>query len=278
MMELCPFCGGLLTTKGNGYQCPNCSSIFESKKELDMHKPKRVAPQPQLSQNAQPKTSLNTGSTTSAPAISTNIPAHEQKSDTGVDVFDRNIKGVLEITWSDGAHKYSGSGFLISKDGYAITNAHVVTSEAGVSCRTVNVKLCNKSTTAEVVCLGDDEHGKGKGIDLALIKLNKVPEDATVLQFAPFEAVRNGERVFVIGNSLGYGTCITSGIVSDRLRKVNGKLLLMTDCAVNGGNSGGPIFNEKGLVIGAIVSGITAAEGMNFAIPGDVVENFMKTK
>ena len=52
-------------------------------------------------------------------------------------------------------------------------------------------------------------------------------------------------------------------------------MLMMTDCAVNGGNSGGPIFNEKGVAIGVIVSGITAAEGMNFAIPMDTVKEFI---
>jgi S1-C subfamily serine protease len=68
---------------------------------------------------------------------------------------------------------------------------------------------------------------------------------------------------------------MTSGIVSDKLRNVNGKNLLMTDCAVNGGNSGGPMFNSSGKVIAVIVSGITGAEGMNFAIPSDKVLNFI---
>ena len=57
---------------------------------------------------------------------------------------------------------------------------------------------------------------------------------------------------------------------------MNGKRLLMTDCAVNGGNSGGPIFNQRGHVIGAIVSGITNAEGMNFAIPSGTIEAFLR--
>ena len=55
-------------------------------------------------------------------------------------------------------------------------------------------------------------------------------------------------------------------------------MLLMTDCAVNGGNSGGPMFDEKGLIIGTIVSGITGAEGMNFAIPANTVIDFVNKK
>jgi serine protease Do len=199
-----------------------------------------------------------------------------QKFDQGVDVFDMNINSVLEITWEDSQYKHSGSGFLISMDGYAITNTHVVTHENGRSCGQVSVRICGENTTAEVLKLGDNHHGDGNGVDLALIKLARVPSRAVTVRFERSENVRNGERVFVIGNSLGYGTCITSGIVSDRQRNVNGKMLLMTDCAVNGGNSGGSIYNEKGMVIGAIVSGITSAEGMNFAIPANTVMDFIR--
>lgn len=81
----------------------------------------------------------------------------------------------------------------------------------------------------------------------------------------------------MIGNSLGGGTCITSGIVSDRRRTLEGKARLMTDCAVNRGNSGGPVFNEAGEVVGTIVAVTTAAEGMNYAIPADVVLAYIKS-
>ena len=204
-------------------------------------------------------------------AIKTDLKDH------GVDVFDANINGVVEITWTIENSMISGSGFLISNDGYILTNTHVVTTDDGRSCGNVNVKLCGRSLNASVVKLGDDLHGGGNGVDLALVKVSDVPAQAKVLTFENFDNVRNGERVFVIGNSLGYGTCITSGIVSDRCRNVNGKMLLMTDCAVNGGNSGGPIFNESGRVIGVIVSGITGAEGMNFAIPSDTAIDFVQS-
>lgn len=273
MMELCPYCGGLLKPIERGFRCPHCSSVFDSKSELASIRPKKATPTMRANISVENSSQQEIHSNIELP---TRGDSNRVKSDSGVAVFDSNITSVLEITWTNGGYKHSGSGFLISKDGYAITNTHVVTSDDGTSCQTVKVKLCNQSTTAEVIRLGDDEHGAGSGIDLALIKLATVPENATVVRFEAFDKVRNGERVFVIGNSLGYGTCITSGIVSDKTRKVNGKMLLMTDCAVNNGNSGGPIFNEKGLVIGAIVSGITNAEGMNFAIPSDAVQEFIK--
>lgn len=194
----------------------------------------------------------------------------------GADVFEKNIPGVLEIRWSDGRYVHSGSGFIVNELGYAITNTHVVTYEDGTSCDRVDVKVCGKDVQADVVALGDNQHGSGAGIDLALIKVKNLPSDIKVLKFEDFKKVRIGEKVYVIGNSLGYGTCITSGVVSDKSRNVNGKMLLMTDCAVNGGNSGGPIFNESGKVIGAIVSGIDSAEGMNFAIPVDQIIAFLK--
>ena len=198
-----------------------------------------------------------------------------EQRDHGVDVFESNVNGVLEIQWSDSRYTHSGSGLLITNDGYAITNAHVVTHSDGRSCGTVSVRISGETVTASVVKLGDSQHGSGSGVDLALIKLSRVPRGAKTLTFEDFSNVRIGERVFVIGNSLGHGTCITNGIVSDKTRNVNGKMLLMTDCAVNGGNSGGPIFNDRGLVIGVIVSGITDAEGMNFAIPASTVQAFI---
>ena len=198
-----------------------------------------------------------------------------EQRDHGVDVFESNVNGVLEIQWSDSRYTHSGSGLLITNDGYAITNAHVVTHSDGRSCGTVSVRISGETVTASVVKLGDSQHGSGSGVDLALIKLSRVPRGAKTLTFEDFSNVRIGERVFVIGNSLGHGTCITNGIVSDKTRNVNGKMLLMTDCAVNGGNSGGPIFNDKGLVIGVIVSGITDAEGMNFASPASTVQAFI---
>ncbi len=247
----CKTCGGQMMLFGDIYHCPYCQNKFDAG-------------------TLQKKLHASVNPTAAAD------PKHAS-SESGVDVFEDNIDGILEITWSDERYKHSGSGFLISADGYAITNTHVVTHEDGKSCGIVQVRIKGRNTTASVVVLGDNMHGSGSGIDLALIKIANLPAGATVMEFEDFDKVKNGQKVYVIGNSLGYGTCITSGIVSDRLRNVDGHNLLMTDCAVNGGNSGGPIFNEAGQVIGAIVSGITGAEGMNFAIPSSHILQFIKS-
>lgn len=244
-MAKCTTCGGLTLFLGNNaYRCLYCGNNYNMNNSTMTHVSKASA-------------------------------AVVEKKDCGVDVFETNIDGVLEIEWSDSQYTHSGSGFLLSRDGYALTNTHVVTHEDGRSCGKVTVRIKGQQTTASIVKLGDNQHGSGSGIDLALIKLDRVPANAKALTFESFDNVRIGERVFVIGNSLGHGTCITSGIVSDKTRNVGGKMLLMTDCAVNGGNSGGPIFNDKGRVIGVIVSGITGAEGMNFAIPSKDAINFV---
>jgi len=200
-------------------------------------------------------------------------------SNEGVNVYEKSIAGVLEVTCRYANCISSGSGFLISNTGYAITNTHVVTHNSQ-PCRDVSVRVAGETIKASVVMLGDDKGGRGNGVDLALLKLSKFPARGKSLCFENFDNVRIGEQVYVIGNSLGDGTCITSGIVSDKCRTLNGHKLLMTDCPINNGNSGGPIFNAKGKVIGVIVSSRvkadgSATEGMNYAIPSFIVEEFL---
>ncbi len=243
-MNKCKSCGGDLKTLGNGtYRCVYCFKTFSE-------------------EDFAPKQS---------PVAQT---AYE-----GVDIFEANKNGTVEITCRFDGAVGSGSGLLINKEGYIITNTHVVTNNA-VPCNDITVKIVGEEIKASILMLGDNEGGHGSGVDLALLKLQRLPSTAKPLRFGRFSDVRTGEQVFVIGNSLGDGTCMTSGIVSDRCRTLNGQKLLMTDCAINGGNSGGPIFNSKGLVIGVIVSSRikrdgSATEGMNYAIPVDVVQEFI---
>lgn len=195
----------------------------------------------------------------------------------GEDVFDNTIAGILEITTSEG---FAGSGFLISRSGYALTNTHVVVDDRNRACSKMVVKLNGEKIAARVVTLGDDKGGSGKGIDLAVIKLDYVPSGAIALNFEDSQGVRNGERVFAIGNSQGDGTCITSGIVSDKARVFfDGKKYIMTDCAINPGNSGGPLLNAEGKVIGVNVMGRLSqdgamADGMKYAIPSNDAKKF----
>lgn len=249
----CIYCGALIYDSGDGkIVCPYCGGSF-----VDETIP--AAP---------------------APAVESQDSSNASASN-GADVFERNMNSILEITWNHPLGTVSGSGLLINKDGHALTNAHVVCNELHQPVNNLDVVIAGKKTKATVIRLGDDAGGRGKGVDLALIKIRTVPEKAQAVNFANFDDVRIGEQVFVIGNSLGDGTCITAGIVSDKQRTINGHTVLMTDCAINGGNSGGPIFNAKGDVIGVICSKRlkadgSATEGMNYAIPINIAERFLK--
>ena len=199
---------------------------------------------------------------------------------SGEDVFEANIASAVELYCDlGGGAVSSGSGYIISTNGKIITNAHVVSNPNNnyLPVNNIMVRLMGKSYPATVVAMGDNKGGNGDGVDLAIVKINEMFLTTKPVKFADSMSVKNGMKVFAIGNSLGQGTCITTGIVSDKARVLHdGKTYIMTDCAINAGNSGGPLFNESGEVIGSVVAGITNAEGMNFAIPCGIVQNFIE--
>jgi serine protease Do len=156
-----------------------------------------------------------------------------------------------------------GSGFIISSDGYILTNAHVVESA-----EEINVRLTDKREyKAKVV-------GSDRRTDVALIKV-----DATrlpVVKFGDPSKVKVGEWVVAIGAPFGFENTVTAGIISAKGRSLpqeNFVPFLQTDVAINPGNSGGPLFNLKGEVIGInsqIYSRTGGFMGLSFAIPIDV--------
>ena len=251
----CTRCGGEAVAIGGGqFRCKYCRNIQSGVEAPPVYQsePSRAA---------------------AAPSTGALSVSHK---DEGADLYEKIIDGVLEIRCKFPKGISSGSGLLIdSERGYALTNTHVVTNECKRP-NEISVSIAGEAVSAEIVLLGDDRGGEGDGIDLALIKLSRVPARATAIKFGDYSGVRIGERVYVVGNSLGYGTCITSGIVSDKNRLVDGKRHIMTDCAVNSGNSGGPLFNADAEAIGVIVSSILSAEGMNFAIPADMAIQFVR--
>jgi len=154
-----------------------------------------------------------------------------------------------------------GSGFIIDKEGYILTNNHVL-ENAG----TISVKLANeKEYEAKVV-------GRDPRTDLALIKIN-ARADLPVVQLGDSDALRVGDWVIAIGNPFGLGQTVTAGIVSAKGRVIGqGPYddFIQTDAAINPGNSGGPLFNTKGEVVGintAIFSQSGGNIGIGFAVP-----------
>ncbi|MFK7836172.1 MAG: Do family serine endopeptidase [Sulfitobacter sp.] len=159
-----------------------------------------------------------------------------------------------------------GSGFIISDDGQIVTNHHVV---AGAE--TVKVKLADgRSFDAEV--LGSDPL-----TDIALLKVSSDDPLPTV-SFGPTEGLRVGDEVVAVGNPFGLGGTVTSGIISALSRDIRSGPFddfIQTDAAINRGNSGGPLFNNAGEVIGvntAIISPGGGSVGIGFAVPADLAQ------
>ncbi|HXW72257.1 MAG TPA: Do family serine endopeptidase [Methylocella sp.] len=159
-----------------------------------------------------------------------------------------------------------GSGFIISQDGYVVTNNHVVENATDVSVTMDD----GKSVPATVV-------GTDKKTDLALLKL----KESGSYQYVDFAKAtpRVGEWVIAVGNPFGLGGTVTAGIVSARGRDIGAGPyddFLQIDAPVNRGNSGGPSFNSQGQVVGvntAIFSPSGGSVGIGFAIPADTAQS-----
>jgi S1-C subfamily serine protease len=166
-----------------------------------------------------------------------------------------------------------GTGFVVDKQGYILTNAHVV-DESGQRASSVTVvfnKGGNKTQRVPGQLVGVDV-----GSDVAVIKVDPGKVDLNPLPLGDSEKVAVGEPVVAIGNPLGYDFSITSGIVSATGRSLqapNGQTIpngIQTDAAINQGNSGGPLIDNSGKVIGIneqIASSGGGNDGLGFAVP-----------
>ena len=166
-----------------------------------------------------------------------------------------------------------GSGFIVDEDGYIITNNHVVADSDEI-----HVKLSD-GVELPAIIIGTDPK-----TDLALLKID-TKEKLPAVSFASSSKTRVGDVVIAIGNPLGFGGTVTTGIISSQGRDlgINQDELvddfIQTDAAINTGNSGGPLFNIEGKVIGLNTSipdvGGGTNIGIGFAIPAHTVQDIM---
>lgn len=160
-----------------------------------------------------------------------------------------------------------GSGFVIDPDGYIVTNNHVIEGATRITVNFAN----GKKLTAKLV-------GTDKKTDLALLKVEP-KKPLKFVKFGDSDEMRIGDWVMAIGNPFGLGGTVTLGIVSARGRNINAGPyddFLQTDAAINKGNSGGPLFNMYGEVIGvntAIISPSGGSIGIGFATPSQIASN-----
>jgi len=209
-------------------------------------------------------------------------------------VYEQNIASVVEVrsTFSGGYDMWGqptggqqgiGTGFVVSEDGDILTNAHVV-SESGMTASSVTVVFkSDGSQGAEIpaTIVGSDE-----STDVALLRIDA--SQAPTLKpvtLGDSSQVAVGEDVVAIGNPLGLDFSLSSGVVSatDReLQSPNGAVItggIQTDAAINSGNSGGPLFNVEGEVIGIneqIASQSGGNDGIGFAVPINTAVSVMQ--
>jgi serine protease Do len=166
-----------------------------------------------------------------------------------------------------------GSGFFINADGYLITNFHVIEGETEISVEVYNQLdgQLDRETYKQVKIIAIN-----KFHDLALLHIED--KNAPKFKFITLGSSDNlsvGDSVFAIGSPLGLERTVTQGIISTKTRELEGELYLQTSTQINPGNSGGPLFNLAGEVVGVTNMKITFGEGLGFAIPVELVKNFL---
>lgn len=219
-----------------------------------------------------------------ASVSNTNLISLEDYSNTGIYAANKVLPSIVGITveYTVNSPYYgysikssasaSGSGVIISEDGYILTNNHIVNTSSTSSyyqvsqANKVTVKLYNDDTIYDATIVGTDET-----TDLAVIKIEKTGLPAAELGNS--DSIKVGEFSMAIGNPLGMESTVTAGIISAVNRTITSEnrnyTVIQTDAAINSGNSGGALVNSKGQVIGINtlkLSG-TGIEGIGFAIP-----------
>ncbi len=159
----------------------------------------------------------------------------------------------------------SGSGFLLTPDGYALTNSHVVRGQSHLQARTVDGDL------VDVEIVGDDP-----ATDLALVRL--AARDLPYAELGDSESLQVGQLVIAVGNPFGFQSTVSTGVVSAlgrAMRSEEGRLIeniVQHTAPLNPGNSGGPLVNSRSRVVGVNTAIIAFAQGLGFAVPANTAK------
>lgn len=197
-----------------------------------------------------------------------------------VKIYKQNVDSVVNVSNIKVADSFfygkvevpqgTGTGFVWDKDGHIVTNYHVV---QGGNSFMVTFRQDKKQYKAKVV-------GVAPTKDIAVLKLIKAPKNLKPIRVGKSSQLQVGQMALAIGNPFGFDHSISKGIISALGRKMDGaggvKIhdMIQTDAAINRGNSGGPLLNSSGKLIGVntmIVSTSAASAGLGFAVPSDTV-------
>jgi hypothetical protein len=181
---------------------------------------------------------------------------------TTAQIAKRVSPSVVVIQGKTDSGDVLGSGFIVSKDGKIVTNLHVIRDMKAAS-----VQLANREIFDSVSVLATDERR-----DLAILKVAGF--DLSVLDLGNSDALTVGEPLVIVGSPRGLEGTVTAGILSSVRDSGDGFKVLQTDAAVNPGNSGGPLVNNKGQAIGVVSFKLRSA-GLNFAIPINYVRGLL---
>lgn len=216
-------------------------------------------------------------------AVQSSEPTADSSALTPGQIYKQAYQGVVEITVSTPQQtptgnqeaQAQGSGFVIDSDGHIVTNDHVVENADSVSVRFWN------GNTYDASVVGTDP-----STDLAVIKVDAPSSILHPVSLGDSSSVQVGDPVVAIGSPFGLEETVTSGIVSALHRQIEAlnqftiNDTIQTDAAINHGNSGGPLFNAAGQVIGvnSQIAGQTGANvGIGFSIPSDTVRSIADT-
>jgi serine protease Do len=187
---------------------------------------------------------------------------------------ERVAEAVVQVQTSSGL----GSGFIINKLGYVVTNQHVIAGE-----REITVVVYRKKpgglekqafTKVKIIAMNGF-------LDLAILQIDDPAAES--LPFVPVgdsDALTQGQQVFAIGSPLGLERSVSQGIVSVKARETRGTWCIQSTTQINPGNSGGPLFNSRGEVVGVNnmkMAGV-GVEGLGFSIPANVMKPFLKNR
>lgn len=191
---------------------------------------------------------------------------------------EKNVERVAEAVVQIQTASGLGSGFIINKLGYVVTNQHVIAGE-----REITVVVYRKKpgglekqpfTKVKIIAMNGF-------LDLAILQIDDLAAEG--LPFVPIgdsDALTQGQQVFAIGSPLGMERSVSQGIVSVKARETRGTWCIQSTTQINPGNSGGPLFNSRGEVVGVNnmkMAGV-GVEGLGFSIPANVMKPFLKNR
>lgn len=272
----CAVCGSdkikLISHKDGGenifytYRCEACGEVFSTES-------KYLNQQEKLKQQAEKEAARHAAKQAKEAALKLAGEEAEQTNNaplSATEIFKKNRKFVVEIQADFGLVSSRGTGIIIG-DGYILSNAHVVfdkKSDRGVAYAADEI-LC-KDVSQNVYEL-DLIYADIKK-DMVLLHSDELSADGVTLR----KEVETGEKIYAIGNSKGQGICILDGIVSDSERLIGSDKFIMFSAPIVHGNSGGPVFNGNGEVIGIATLGREDALAMNYAIPVSAAKDFIE--